>query len=85
MTPQHLILNARVVGELNWQPRVCPAPLACIASRRGDVLELIFGLGYDPASQGRITAPRHHYRLEPLTDRTVLATLIDGEEVSGLA
>lgn len=41
--PAELKLNAGAVCRINWQPRWCLPPLECIAARRGDVLELVFG------------------------------------------
>lgn len=84
--PSTLRLDAGAVGRLNWQPRVCPTPLPCIASRIGDVLEVIFGpsggLGYngnashDLASWDLTGLPRHRYQLEPLNDSVLIGTLI---------
>lgn len=87
-----LILDAAAVGRLNWQPRACPAPLECTASRRRidgvDVLELIDGPTFPPrgAETGyRITGPRHRYRLEPHTDTTVRTVCIDTQIWAGHA
>jgi hypothetical protein len=74
-----LILDAEAVGRLNFQPRYCRAPQRCIASRRGDVLELVFAL---PSTRGEpIRGTRYHYHLESLTEKTVLATFI-GESIA---
>lgn len=86
-----LLLDAGAVSRLNWQPRVCPPPLPCIASRVGDTLELVFvdGLprignngnaGHDPASWDLSKVTRHRYRLEPISDDVVVATLITNTE-----
>lgn len=73
--PATLLLDASAVARLNWQPRLCPPPLPCIASRIGDMLELVFGHG-----SGRINATRHRYRLEPTDKPEVLrAVNIDTE------
>lgn len=76
--PAELYLSAGAVGRLNWQPRVCPAPMPCIASRCGDVLEVIFVTGYDdPASWRRLDGrTRYRYRLDPLSDDVVIGRRI---------
>lgn len=70
--PAVLKLDAGAVGRLNWQPRWCPPPLPCIASRRGDVLELVFTAGpYDPL--WRLSAhTRWRYQLEATDDEHVV-------------
>lgn len=77
--PDTLILNTAAVARLNWQPRYCPPPLECFASRRGDILQLVFGVSQDAISRP-ITAPRFHYQLTPRTDTTVHATLIHHQQ-----
>lgn len=78
--PAKLLLSRAAVDQLNWQPRRCTAPLKCIASRRGDVVELVLDVhqyGAPNAKQTRIAGPKHRYRLSVLTETTYLAERID--------
>ena len=67
--PAELRLDAGAVSRINWQPRWCPPPLECIASRRGPpgkaegVLELVFA--WDSKRQPLAHA-RFRYCLEPV-------------------
>jgi len=70
--PSELLLDADAVDRLNWQPRVCPSPGACIASRTGDTLTLEF----DQASK-RAPRLRYRYQLTAAPGGRVLATLVD--------
>lgn len=73
--PDTLILDRAAVGRLNFQPRVCPAPMPCIAARVGDVLEVVF----DPPDEA-VSRPmpkiRHRYHLEVLSETVLTGTLI---------
>lgn len=70
--PTELLLDADAVDRLNWQPRVCTPPGACIASRIGDTLTLEFDQTNKPAPR-----PRYRYQLTPAPNGRVLATLTD--------
>lgn len=40
--PRILVLNREAIARLNFQPRVCPPPQPCIASRHGDIVTIEF-------------------------------------------
>lgn len=78
--PPVLMLDRDAVASLNFQPRVCPAPMACIASRVGDVLTIAFDKA-GPIEDGASHAPkrttlRWHYRLEATDNPNVVAAVM---------
>lgn len=78
--PPMLMLDRTAVGRLNFQPRVCPAPMACIASRIGDILTIAFdtaGPIYGGASHApKRTTLRWHYHLNPTDTPDVVAAVL---------
>jgi len=73
--PAELRLDAGAVSRINFQPRWCPPPLECIASRRGDVIELVFAWNIKREPDKRA---RWRYRLGPLVENTtIIARRID--------
>lgn len=63
--PDVLRLDAGAVSRINWQPRWCTQPLECIASRRGDVLDVVFAWNI---KREPLEGARFRYRLEPAPD-----------------
>ena len=71
--PRVLRVSAKAVAALNFQPRYCPPPAPCIASRRGDVLIVAFhteGPTFN-VSHGNRAVLRWYYRLTESADPDV--------------
>ena len=78
--PPVLMLDRAAVAGLNFQPRVCPAPMPCIASRIGDILTIAFdkrGPIHGGASHApKRTTMRWHYHLKPTDNPNVVAAAL---------
>lgn len=69
--PTSFLLSREAVGRLNFQPRVCPAPSPCIASRIGDVLTIEFdaaGPANNRSHRQKVTPLKYRYQLRAGAD-----------------
>lgn len=67
--PKTLYLKYQAIANLNFQPRYCPPPLECIASRHHNTITLNFNTNRD---DHHITGPNWHYQCQPHPTTTTI-------------